>query len=244
MRRRLAALVWPFIFTCFASAVLLSLGVWQLHRLAWKNGLIAQIEARAKAPPSPLPSMAEWPNLSPEDYEYRHVAFDGRFENDKEALVFHPSGGPKREPGYLVLTPLRLPGGGYVIVDRGFVPDDRKDRSARAEGEIEGDVHVSGLMRQPEARNLFTPTDEPDLGRFFTRDPAKIAAHFGLRQAAPFSVDADDEPVPGGWPKGGATALAFPNNHLSYAFTWFGLALGLAGVFAAYAWRELKSLRE
>ncbi|WOJ88229.1 SURF1 family protein [Methylocapsa polymorpha] len=241
MRSRLARLFWPFVFACAVGAVLAGLGVWQMQRLAWKAGLIAQIEARAKAPPEPLPAMAEWPKLRPEAYEYRHVEFDGRFENDKEALIFRASGGGRREPGYLVLTPLRLSSGGYVIVNRGYAPADRKEPGARMAGEIEGETHVSGLMRQPEPRNSFTPADDPAAGLYFTRDPALIAAHFGLAEAAPFSVDADDAPVPGGWPKGGATELAFPNNHLSYALTWFGLALGLFGVFGAYAWRELKS---
>jgi surfeit locus 1 family protein len=241
MRGRLARLFWPFVFACAAGAVLTGLGVWQLQRLAWKSGLIAQIEARAKAAPEPLPAMAEWPNLRPEAYEYRHVEVSGRYENDKEALIFRASGGGRREPGYLVLTPLRLSSGGYVIVNRGYVPAELKEVGARVAGDIEGETHVAGLMRQPEPRNLFTPADDPASGHYFTRDPGLIAAHFGLAQAAPFSIDADDAPIPGGWPKGGATELAFQNNHLSYALTWFGLALALLGVFAAYAWREIKA---
>jgi surfeit locus 1 family protein len=120
-----------------------------------------------------------------------------------------------------------------VIVNRGFVPLDLKDPAAR--GEIEGRTHVTGLMRQPESRNFFTPADDPETGQYFTRDPALIAHHFGLAPAAPFSVDADPGPAPGGWPRGGASELTFPNNHLAYALTWFGLALALAGVFIAFA---------
>ncbi|WP_036258387.1 SURF1 family protein [Methylocapsa aurea] len=238
--RRLASLLWPALFTCAAMAILVSLGVWQLQRLAWKEGVIAQIESRAKAAPQPLPEPAEWPNLRPDSYEYRHVHLDGRFENDKEALVFRPSGGGSgiKTPGYLVLTPLRLPSGAYVIVNRGFVPMDRKEPQGRLAGKIEGETRVIGLMRQPESRNAFTPADNPASGQYFTRDPALIAAHFGLTQAAPFSIDADAEPVPGGWPKGGATELSFPNNHLSYALTWFGLALALLGVFVVFAWQK------
>jgi surfeit locus 1 family protein len=220
-------LFWPAIFTCLCCAFLVSLGIWQLQRLAWKEGLIAQIEARAKAPPTALPDPDQWPSLDPQSYEYRHVELDGTLENDKEALVFRPSGGgAMQEPGYLVLTPLRLASGAYVIVNRGFVTEANKDPS----------THIIGLMRQPESRNFFTPADNPASGQYFTRDPALIAAHFGLSNAAPFSIDADAAPLPpGSWPKGGATVLAFPNNHLSYALTWFGLALALLGVFIAFA---------
>ncbi len=231
--------LWPAIFTCLGCALLISLGVWQLHRLAWKEGLMAQIEARAKAAPTALPEPGEWARLDPQSYEYRHVELDGVLENDKEALVFRPSGGALREPGYVVLTPLKLASGAYVIVNRGFAPQTPKEPSARRAGQIEGPTHIVGLMRQPESRNFFTPPDNPDAGQYFTRDPALIAAHFGLAPAAPFSVDADAASTPpGGWPRGGATELSFPNNHLSYALTWFGLALALIGVFIAFAWQK------
>lgn len=235
------SLIWPAAWTCLACAILVWLGVWQLQRLAWKGKIIGEIETRAKAPPQQLPPLAAWPELRPDDYAYRHVEVDGTFLNDDEALVFTPSsgrtsGGP--DSGYLVLTPLRLKSGGFVIVNRGFVSLDRKDQSSRTARLIEGETHLTGLMRPPEARNYFTPPDEPAAGRYFTRDPSLIAAHYGLSPAAPFSVDVDDVPLPGGWPKGGTTLLNIPNNHLSYALTWFGLALTLLGVFAAFAWQK------
>lgn len=234
-----ASLFWPAVFTCLAAAILVSLGVWQLQRLAWKKNLIAAIEARANAAPQPLPAIADWPNLRPGDYEYRHVTATGTFEHDKESLVFRASGGTAgKEPGYHVLTPLRLTSGGYVIVNRGFVPVDRKEQSSRPPGLIQGEIEVTGLMRQPEARNLFTPADDPAAGQYFTRDPGLIARHFNLAPAAPFSIDAGDTKLPGGWPKGGVTMRNLPNNHLSYALTWFCLALTLICVFAAFAWQR------
>ena len=232
-RRPLRGLFWPAVATLIGCVFLISLGIWQLQRLAWKEGLIAEIAARAKALSQPLPPQDQWAQLRPDDYEYRHVELDGVFENNMEALVFRPAGGPARGPGYLVLTPLRLDSGAFVIVNRGFVPPDRKDPAAR--GEIEGRTHVTGLMRQPESRNFFTPADDPETGQYFTRDPALIAGHFGLAPAAPFSVDADENPKSGVLPRGGASELTFPNNHLAYALTWFGLALALIGVFAAFA---------
>ncbi|HEY8005967.1 MAG TPA: SURF1 family protein [Methylocella sp.] len=236
MPRPRGSLVWPAAFTCVAAAILVSLGVWQLRRLAWKEGLIANIEARTSAAPQPLSPVADWPALRPEDYEYRHVTLTGTFENGEEVLVFRPSGGSAdNQPGYHVLTPLRLKSGGIVIVNRGFVPLDRKQQNSRKAGLIEGETTLTGLMRQPETRNFFTPPDDPAAGNYFTRDPGLIARHFGLANTAPFSVDADESLVPGGWPKGGATERNIPNNHFSYALTWFGLALALIGVFIAFA---------
>ncbi|HUB62986.1 MAG TPA: SURF1 family protein [Methylocella sp.] len=239
MPRHKARLIGPAIFTGVAAAILVSLGLWQLHRLAWKEGLIAEIEARANAAPQPLPPVAEWPKLRPQDYEYRHVTAEGVFENGKQALVFRASGGAAGlQPGYQVMTPLQLTSGGTVIVNRGFVPLERKDQATRLAGLIQGETQVTGLMRQPETRNFFTPADNPAAGTYYTRDPGLIAKQFGLASAAPFLIDADAIPVPGGWPKGGATERNLPNNHFSYALTWFGLALALLGVFTAFVWQK------
>jgi len=239
MPRNRATLFWPAALTCIAAAILVSLGVWQLHRLAWKEGLIAAMETRANAVPEPLPPVAEWPKLRPEDYEYRHVAATGIFEHAEEVLVFRASGGAAgQEPGYHVLTPLRLTSGGTIIVNRGFVLLNRKEQGTRLAGQIQGEIEITGLMRQPEARNFFTPADDPAAGNYFTRDPGLIAKHFGLAGAAPFSIDADASQNPGGWPKGGTTERNLPNNHFSYALTWFGLAMALIGVFAALAWQK------
>lgn len=236
LRRK--SLVAPVLFAAVVGAILISLGVWQLHRLAWKETLIAQITARTKAAPQPLPDVAQWPHLAPADYAYRHIEVAGHFDNDKEALVFYGTGPDNLGPGYLVLTPLRLNSGATVIVNRGYVPLAFAGKSARATGETDGEVHLTGLMRPPQQRNFFTPADTPEKGIYFTRDPAVIAAHFRLPQTAPFIVDADATPVPGGWPRGGMTEVTLPNNHLGYAMTWFGLAVGMLSVFAAFLYRH------
>ena len=233
----------PGLAALIAIGILVGLGVWQIQRLAWKTKLLETIAARTTAAPMPLPPEAAWPDLKPAHYGYRHVALQGVFEHDKEVHIFRPlaeARGATHGVGYLVLTPLRLASGAAVIVNRGFVPDEKLDPSTRMAGQVSGPVTVTGLMREPEGRNLFTPADEPDRGIWFTRDPAAIARYDHLDRAAPFSVDADASPIPGGLPQGGETVLDIPNNHLSYAMTWFGLALGLAGVFAVYAARILR----
>ena len=237
------ALLWQGLIAAPAFAGLVGLGVWQMQRLAWKEGVIARIEARVHAAPVTPPSEAEWPSLAPDDYDYQHVRLSGVFDHGKEALVFRGSADGKAGaggPGYLVLTPLRLADGATVIVNRGFVPLARRDAATRAEGQVAGVVSLTGLMRPPEPRNAFTPPDDPARGQWYTRDPAAIAAALGLSRVAPFSVDADASANAGAGPAGGATVLSTPNNHLSYALTWFGLAATLAGVFGVYAWRRLK----
>ena len=225
-----------------AFALLVSLGTWQMRRLAWKEDLIAKIEARVHAAPVAMPGESDWPALQPDEYEYRHVLVTGVFEHDKEALIFRASGPNEglSQPGYVVMTPLRLPTGAHVLIARGFVPEAFKDPQSRPEGQIQGPVTVSGLMRAPEARNGFTPADTPAKGLWYTRDPAAMATFLNLPRTAPFSLDADAAPLPGGWPKAGVTVVKITNDHLSYALTWYGLAVTLVGLVGFVLWRNRK----
>jgi surfeit locus 1 family protein len=235
----LRQLLWPTLFTLVSAAILISLGVWQLHRLAWKEGLIAAITARADAPPTDLPAQTDWSRLKPEDYNYRHVALRGHFLYADTVMEFTPAGPQDVGPGYLFLTPLQLASGGLVIVNRGFVPSELA-RKLRERAETGNEIRLTGLMRPPQTRGLFTPPDEPDKDEYFTGDPAAIAAQEHLVSVAPFLVDADAKVGATGWPRGGTTERDLPNNHLNYALTWFGLAAGLFGVFAAFVVRKIK----
>jgi len=244
MSARLPSLLWLALFTALGLAGLFGLGMWQLERLAWKEALIADVAARAAAPPIDAPPPADWPNLAPADYEYRHVRLTGVYDLAHQALVFRALDQPRGRfggPGYLVLTPLRLADGSDVIVNRGFIPFDQRNSFAETQQQTPGPVIVSGLMRASEPRNWFTPADDPAHGQWFTRDPGAIAAALKLPHAAPFTLDADATGAAGDLPQGGETILAFPNNHLAYAFTWFGMALALVGVFCAYAVKQSRS---
>lgn len=101
-------------------------------------------------------------------------------------------------------------------------------------------VEIVGAMRWPEQRGSFTPNDEPEKGLWFARDPAAmaVAKHWGT--IAPFYIDQEAPPAPGGLPKVGPLRAALPNNHLQYAVTWYGLALVIfvAAVFFVRARRR------
>jgi len=232
--------------TLVALGLLVALGVWQLERLAWKNELVARISARTEAPPVAAPAEADWPRLDFDAWGYRRVNLTGTFAHQNEVRVYvalSDARGPLSGPGYFLLTPLVRPDGSAVIVNRGFVPEPLGDPVRRPETRVDGPVSVTGLLRGPEDRNLFTPADDPAKRLFFARDPKAIAAGLGLARVAPFTIDADATPNPGGLPQGGETRLTFPNRHLEYALTWFGLAAALAGVFAVYAVRVLREGR-
>ena len=241
MNERARALIAPAFATVVGVALLIGLGDWQLRRLAWKETLIAAVETRAHAAPVDAPPESEWPRLDPVDYEYKRVRLSGVFDGGRQVLVFRALSEPRGRyggPGYLVMTPLELADGATVLIDRGFVPEARK--AAAGEGLGGDETTVVGLMRASETRNAFTPSDDPASGQWFTRDVGAIAHAEGLTRTAPFFIDADAGADPAALPEGGETILAFPNNHLSYALTWFGMAAALVGVFLAYAASRLR----
>jgi len=208
--------------SCIAG--LTGLGIWQVQRLGWKQALIERVETRIRAAPLPAPGPARWADIAGD--EYTRVSLSGGFLNDRETLVQAVT---ERGGGFWVVTPLVSDAGFTVLVNRGFVPPEKRDPGTRAEALPAGVVSVTGLLRLSEPGGGFLRDNAPAQDRWYSRDVAVIAKARGLSEPAPYFVDADATPNPGGFPVGGLTVLRFANNHLVYALTWFALALMLAG---------------
>ena len=224
------------IATLAGVAILIGLGVWQLERLEWKEGVIARIEARTEQEPISLQRALEIAREEG-DPSYYPVRVEGRFHNKRERYLYAIS--LEGEPGWHVITPLETVDGDIVLVDRGFVPERLRDPATRRKGQLQEVVAVTGLIRSPEKPNLFIPDNDPEANQWFTRDlPAMARSMFPDRivEISPFFLEARASEVPGGWPKGGQTRLKITNNHLQYALTWFGLAICLVVVYAVFAW--------
>lgn len=236
---RISSLAGSAIATLIAFAILVALGTWQMQRLAWKEHLLAQISERTTATPQGLDEALA---SRPEDPEYLHVTATGRFLHDKEQYLWSPD--PAAGPGYHVYTPLLLPAGDVLWVNRGYVPDAQKAPETRTEGQLAGDVTVTGLLRKPAVPTTFTPDNESYKRVYYWRSLDDMqAAAFGAEgpRPRPYFVEADASPaVPGGLPRGGVTMVTLPNRHLEYALTWYGLAGTLLAVYAAFAITRLK----
>ena len=236
MRRIAFAVAALLAFAGFSGFV--ALGTWQVERRAWKLDLIARVDARVHAPAVAAPGPAQWPQLGAAADEYRHVRIAGTFLNERETLAQAVT---SLGSGFWVLTPLQAADGSVVLVNRGFVPPEARDRAARKAGEPTGPTVVTGLLRLTEPGGGFLRKNDAAGDRWYSRDVQAIAAARGLDKVAPFFVDADAGPgMPGGaeraWPAGGLTVIAFHNNHLVYALTWYALALMVVGA----AWRLLR----
>ncbi len=221
-----------------AFLLLIGLGTWQVERLSWKEALLATLAQRLAAAPAPLPPATSWTRLDPAEDEFRRVAFTATFLHDREGLVYSAGSGLRARasgPGYWVFTPARLADGTVLMVDRGFVPEGRRDPAARPAGQMPGEITIVGVLRWPEQRSLFSPADDPARNLWFVRDPVAIATAKGLT-VAPFYVDQEAPQPPGGLPAAGPLRPNIPNHHLQYALTWYALAVALAVMFGLWAY--------
>jgi surfeit locus 1 family protein len=233
---RFRPLLWPTLFTVPVMLMLLALGSWQIERLFWKREQIAERQAAVAAAPVAAPRSLE----EARGMEFRHVTDEGVFLHDKEIFLGATSEAGRN--GYQVLTPLREAGGRNVFVNRGFIPAELKDPATRFAGQVTGPVRVHGLLRLPTGKPAwFLPDNRPDLNYWLWVDLPAIAAADRLDHVAPFYIDADATPNPGGWPKGGITRLELRNDHLQYAITWFSLAVALIVIYFVYHRRNAGS---
>jgi surfeit locus 1 family protein len=215
------SLLFPLILGIAGCAVLISLGVWQLRRLEWKGGVLAEIEARIAAAPVSLPA-----NPDPEEDRYVPVSVTGRTTGDELlALVSTRSDGA----GYRLISAFQTDGGRRIMVDEGFIRLDEKDVTRPTAA-----LTVTGNLHWPDETDGFTP--DPDLANrlIFARDVGVMARILGTEPVLVVARDVDPPgraaPIPVG-------TEGIPNDHLGYAIQWFGLALVWAGMTLFLLWR-------
>lgn len=229
-------LLLPALLTVVGVAVLGTLGAWQWQRMGEKRFFIERLEAQAKAAPVPLSANSGWPKLDLTRAQATGSYLDGVAGVRTTIAAGAPGSRQLSGFGRWVFQGFRLDDGMTILVNRGFVPENRFATIAPATGA----ATITGYLRAPEARNSFTPDDLPQQREFYTRDPVAIAAALGIGTIAPFYLEAERQ-GDGLTPPAGVDVneliARIPDNHLQYALTWWGLALTLIGVFGAYAWQ-------
>jgi surfeit locus 1 family protein len=233
MRERFRFTLWPTLFTIPAVLFMLGLGTWQVERLAWKTALIDARTAALATPAVPVPETL----TAAEPLDFHHVTAAGRFDHAKELYIgaFDSRG----VEGFQIVTPMTLTDGRILLVNRGFVPGARKTPASREAGQIEGPTEIEGILRLPNPpKGMLVPQNRPGDNFWFFVDIPAMAATVGLDRVLPFYVEAGPAPNPGGFPIGGQTRIALPNDHLQYAITWYLFALTLVVIYFIYHYRK------
>ena len=221
MTRRM---ITPLIFGLGGLAILISLGVWQIQRLHWKEGLLAEIHARIAADPVAVPASPDRARDNRLSVT-AEVTLDGR---EAHVLTSRKFAGP----GYLVIVPARLADGRQVMLDMGFIPEAEKNAARPA-----GRMRIVGNMLWPEEVDSFTPDPNFEKNIWFARDAGKLAQAFGIAQPDPYIIVVR-QVVQGGYhTEPVAIGVDVPNDHLNYAITWFSLAFCWLGMTAYLLWR-------
>lgn len=217
MRRYL----FPLILGVLGCAILISLGVWQLHRLAWKESMLADIHRSIEGAPVPLPAAVD-PSM-----KYLPVTVSGTTTGQEIDVL---SGTRESGGGYQIVSTLVTDDGRRILLDRGFVDQDHK-RDPRPPVRLD----VVGNLHWPQEKGSATPAPNLDQNIWFARDVPAMAKALGtepvLVVAAEVRGDAQGvEPIP-------VAIEGIPNNHLSYAVQWFMIAAVWAGMTVALIWR-------
>ena len=208
------------------------LGTWQIYRLQWKKGKIRELESRTQAEPVPLPDdILNEGKIS--EMNYRNVLVKGHFDHTKEIYIGprplnkagqHSGGGGllsgRSQSGYQIVTPFVLDNGHRILVNRGWVPKNKKDPSSRLEGQILDHIKLTGIIRSGEQRPQFTPKIADNASDWHYCDVERIAS---ILNTLPVLIDADSRSTVANGPIGGQTTVTLRNEHLQYIITWYSL---------------------
>jgi surfeit locus 1 family protein len=228
-RARWRRLIGMGVFSLVMLVLLLTLGVWQVHRWHYKDRIQREIIAAQLLPPIRLP-----PHPTP----YQKVAISGHWLATKAAFfadqIRNSPAGPLQ--GSQLIMPFQRRNGDVVMVDLGWVQGTTPQPSPVPAGP----AVVSGYVQAAQNFGPFAAKSNAAKRMFYTLDPRQIGAALGLHHVQNFTlIVLGPQPIAGG-PIPAASLPQPPNNSQQYALTWFGLALVVVLEFLFYARKQLK----
>lgn len=214
-----------------ALVVLITLGSWQIQRLQWKEDIITRLEAEYQK--DPLAHVYTLENLNSEhDLPLLYGSAEGKFIYDKEIFL-----GPKPHDGsigFLVITPMNLNTGGYILVNRGWI--DQENINDISQTHTQGKITVSGVFRKPDWNN-FTPENSPENNIWIKPDIDEISNVKGISPVAPLMLYTEKTSAQSGGLIMQQEKWYPRNKHKQYAIFWFAMALALISVFGLYLYQ-------
>tara|TARA_Y100000996_G_scaffold203557_1_gene159574 strand:+ start:492 stop:1211 length:720 start_codon:yes stop_codon:yes gene_type:complete len=226
------------LVTIFAFFTLMMLGTWQIDRLGQKNDLLKKIQRVSEDITDLKDANIDDSNL--DDWLYRKIKIHGDFISQENIFVFTHLSDPRGKfggAGYWVLNPFKSDEGNIIIINRGFIPQNIYDQFSSSANKYKENI-VTGYVRKFEKENIFTPDKNIEDRILYLFEKNDIKKLFRIKKIEPYFIDQVDEY--NSLPQSNETQLKFPNNHLSYAITWYGLATALLFIYFYSIFRRKK----
>lgn len=206
MMKRIIA---PLLIGLIGAAILITLGTWQVQRLAWKSAILEDIDHLIAGEAQPLPTM-----ISPTEQRYMPVSLDGAVE---EGALYVLVSVKRRGPGWRVISPFTTADGRRVLLDRGFIPTEEK-----SDPRYTGPARITGNLHWTDDRNSSTPENDVANNTWFARDITQMSEQ--LKTEPILIITRDMTPPDPGLLLLPVDSSGVTNDHLQYAITWFSLA--------------------
>ena len=226
------------LVTIFAFFTLMMLGTWQIDRLGQKNDLLKKIQRVSEDITDLKDVNIDDSNL--DDWLYRKIKIHGDFISQENIFVFTHLSDPRGKfggAGYWVLNPFKSDEGNIIVINRGFIPQNIFDQFSSSTNKYKENI-VTGYVRKFEKENIFTPDKNIEDRILYLFEKNDIKKLFRIKKIEPYFIDQVDEY--NSLPQSNETQLKFPNNHLSYAITWYGLATALLFIYFYSIFRRKK----
>ena len=224
-------LLWPTIFSILIFVLLFSFGTWQVKRLFWKEALIKTYITQSQSNPIKNPSKLDFSNIN----EFKSVELSGSFLHKDEVYITGKT--YEGNAGFHVITPFNLSNNKIILINRGWVSEGYRNPKKRKFSLVEGQIVLKGIIRFPQKKGYFVPENDGKNGFWFTIKPNEIINFLNLASNQVINnyyIDALRQGEKLTLPIGVTGKPKLRNQHLSYAVTWYGLALSLLFVYFSY----------
>jgi surfeit locus 1 family protein len=219
--------------------LLLSLGFWQLDRAQQKAELQAAFAERSQWPPAPLDGL----DVADRDSLYRRVIATGYYDNGHQVLLDNQL--REGRPGYHVLTPLRLPTGGAILVNRGWTPLGESRQTLPNITVTVEVITVKGWLAQPANPGLRlgdaagADRNWPRVTPYIDYERLAVILGYPLQPAVILLEPNQPQGYLRDWrPRFGGFG---PERHQGYAVQWFALAATLVILYFAAHIRRISA---
>jgi cytochrome oxidase assembly protein ShyY1 len=222
----------PALLILIVVAVTVRLGFWQRDRAHQKEALQAHITQFENAPAQTIGAAP----VALKDIEFHRVRAVGSFV--PEQVVYLDNRPYNDQPGFYVVMPFKLRDGGYVLVNRGWLPRNMSERTAIGPYVTpKGEVEIEGIARA-DASKAYELGEGGSAAHQQIRqnlDVHAFAAETGL-PLQPFviqQISDDGDKLVRDWP----TPISGVERNYGYMLQWWGMAVA-AIAFGLYAARR------